>query len=258
MGRWLLPVGLGSVLLALSAPAAPAPRIIQNESFSFPLPDGYRDITNDPRLKAYPHKQVTVEAIAETKGYKASISVLLAPIWGGSFGDAKACRESAANLAGPDGKVKGTAMIPGPRGTVCQMHMVSRRGVVLATELNSFTETWVMSCNHLDGDLQAEKVCRATLAAFKFKERGTPAKIELPHLGVQECDDYLQKFRACVWSRFSKTQVAVLGFALKVDAESLKRTAGHRGRSHELPGMCATMRANAKNVSASAGIICEW
>ena len=53
-----------------------------------------------------------------------------------------------------------------------------------------------MTCNHANGDQQAEKVCRASLAAFKFNEQGTPAKIDLPELGVRECDDYLQKFRA--------------------------------------------------------------
>jgi len=255
---WRLLVGLALGLRASSAAAEPAPRIIQNESFTFSLPAGYRDITNDPRSKAYQRKHVSVEAIAETMGYQPTITVLLAPIWGGSFGNAKACHDSAVNLAAPDGKVKSTAIIPGPRGTVCQMHTVFPGVVALTTELTSFTETWLMVCNHADGDLQAEKVCRATLASFKFKERGTPAKIDLPHLGVPECDDYLQKFRACIWSRFSKTQVAVLGFALKVDAESLKRTAASEDGRKSLPGTCATMRANAKNVAASAGIICEW
>jgi hypothetical protein len=256
MVRWV--VGLAFVLVASPVAPAPAPHAssVGNESFSFPLPEGYRDITNDPRLKAYPRKQVTVEALAETLGYRPTITVFLAPIWGGTLGDAKVCRESAANIAGPDGKVKGAAMIPGPRGTVCQMHIVQPQGVALMTELISFTETWLMTCNHADGDQQAEKVCRATLAAFKFKEQGTPAKIDLPHLGVRECDDYLQKFRACIWSRFSKTQVSALGFALKLDAESLKKAAATDGGRKTLPGVCATMLANAK--SAVAHVNCEW
>lgn len=256
MVRWL--AGLALVLAASPVASAPAPpaKSVGNESFSFPLPDGYRDITNDPRLKAYPRKQVTVEANAETMGYRPTIVVFLAPVWGGTLGDAKICRESAANIAGPDGKVKAAVMIPGPRGTVCQMHIVQPQGVALMTELISFTETWLMTCNHADGDQQAEKVCRASLAAFKFKEQGTPPKIDLPALGVRACDDYLEKFRACIWSRFSKTQVSVLGFALKVDAEGLKKAAATADGRKSLPGVCATMLARAK--SAVAGVNCEW
>jgi len=251
-------VGLALVLAASSGASAPAPhaKSVGNESFSFPLPDGYRDITNDPRLKAYPRKQVTVEALAETMGYRPTIVVFLAPVWGGTLGDAKVCRDSAANIAGPEGKVKAAVMIPGPRGTVCQMHIVQPQGVALMTELISFTETWLMTCNHADGDQQAENACRAALAGFKFKEQGTPAKIDLPLLGVRECDDYLQKFRACIWSRFSKTQVSALGFALKVDAQSLKATAATEVGRKSLPGVCATMLASAKK--AVAGMNCEW
>jgi hypothetical protein len=251
-------LGLAFVLVASSAASGPAlhAKSAANESFSFPLPDGYRDITNDPRLKEYPRKQVTVEAIAETMGYKPTITVTLAPIWGGTLGDAKVCRDSAANFAGPDGKVRAAAMIPGPRGTVCQMHIVAPEGVALVTELISFTETWVMTCNHADGDQQAEKVCRATLAGFKFKEQGTLAKIDLPHLGVRECDDYLEKFRACIWSRFSKTQVSALGVALKMDAGNLNKTAATDEGRKSLPAACSTMLAKAKR--AVADVNCEW
>ena len=84
------------------------------------------------------------------------------------------------------------------------------------------------------------------LAVGKMRDR---------HLGAA-CDDYLEKFRACIWSRFSKTQVSVLGFALKVDAEGLKKAAATADGRKSLPGVCATMLARAK--SAVAGVNCEW
>jgi hypothetical protein len=251
----LLSLGLA---LATASPdaAAPPSRTVGNESFSFPLPDGYRDVTNDPRLKTYPHKQISVEAIAATKGFNPSITVLLAPIWGGTLGDAKVCRETAANLAGPRGKLTAAEMIPGPRGTICQFRFVEQGLVVLVTELISFTETWVMTCNHAEGDAQAEKVCRATLAGFKFKDQEAPPKIDLPRLGVPACDEYLSKFRACILSRFPKTQVSIIGVLLKIDAERLRQlVASEQGRK-DLPQQCAGLLAQAKK--ATKDVNCAW
>jgi|KBSMisStaDraftv2_1062788.scaffolds.fasta_scaffold144828_2 hypothetical protein len=250
-------VGLGLVLGATATRAA-APRIIENESFSFPIPAGYHDVTSDARLKDFSHKQVSVQADAATKGLLPLITVFLTPVWGGSLGDQKLCDVSATNMArDQNGKVRSATMVPGPRGTVCQIHLVSGEGVAtLITELTSFTETWGMMCQHADGDQQAEKVCRATLAGFKFKERGTPAKIELPHIGVPECDDYLTKMRTCIWSRLSKNHVTVAGFALKIDAASLKKTAATEEGRKTLPGVCAGMLAQARNAMAAAN--CAW
>ena len=255
------PLGLG-LLLMMSAPAALSPaatQVIENESFSFPLPDGYRDVTHDPRLKDFRLKQVSVQAIGVTKGLQPAIIFVLAPVWGGALGNPEFCRVSAANMARDrNGKVKSWSLIPGPRASVCQTHLISGEGVAsLITELTSFTETWAMMCDHADGDLKAEEICRATLAGFRFKEREAPAKIELPLLGVRECDDYLNKARACIWSRFSKKQVSALGFVLKLDAEGLKKTAATEEGRKSLPEACNKMSATAKKTWAAAAA-CAW
>jgi hypothetical protein len=36
------------------------------------------------------------------------------------------------------------------------------------TEINGASETWLMTCNHAEGDLVADGVCRATLASLKL------------------------------------------------------------------------------------------
>ena len=255
--RWL--VGLAFVLVASSVASAPAPHAnsVGNESFSFPLPDGYRDITNDPRLKEYPRKQVTVEAIAETMGYKPTITVFLAPDPGGTLGDAKLCRDSAANFAGPDGKVRGAAMIPGPRGTVCQMHVVLPQGVALMTELISFTETWLMAtCNHADGDQQAEKglprdARRLQVQGARDTGEGRSAASGRP--GVRRLSPEVPRLHLV-----ALLQDAGVGARVRVEAgrrEPEEAAATDDGRK-TLPGVCATMLAKAK--SAVAGVNCEW
>ncbi len=159
-------------MLALSAalPAAPA-RVVESTSFTIPLSDGYSDITELIRSRGFPRRQVTLQANAVTKGYRPTITFQLAPVWGGTLGELSMCKQSAASFAGPEGRVKSAAIIggPAPSGNVCQIHLVRPEGIALITELVSSAETWLMTCNHADGDAAAERVCRATLAAFRFK-----------------------------------------------------------------------------------------
>jgi hypothetical protein len=68
------------------------------------------------------------------------------------------------------GTLKRASIIDGPVGKTCQIHLVAQKGVALITELNrpDGSETWLMTCNHADGDTVSEKICRATLAGFRF------------------------------------------------------------------------------------------
>ncbi len=120
---------LGLALLAV-APAVQPP-IVDGESFAIPLPDGYRDVSELVRSNGFPGKQVTLEAKAVTKGYQPTINFRLAPVWGGTLGDLPMCKQTAASIAGPTGKVRSAALIDGPTpsGKICQMHIVHPAGI---------------------------------------------------------------------------------------------------------------------------------
>lgn len=73
-----------------------------------------------------------------------------------------------------NGQLRRAAIVAGPLGKTCQIHFVTPEAVAIITELNFMagsmpTETWLMTCNHGDGDVAAERVCRGTLAGFKAK-----------------------------------------------------------------------------------------
>jgi hypothetical protein len=169
--------------MALSAAAATTrPRTVEAESFVVPLPDGYTNVSDVVASRGFPRKQVTLQANTVVKGYQPTITFQLAPVWGGTLADLALCKSSAASIAGPAGKIRSARLIdgPAPSGKVCQMHLVLPEGIALITELVSATETWLMTCNHADGDAAAEKVCRATLSAFKFKKPPAGSRAQEP------------------------------------------------------------------------------
>jgi hypothetical protein len=170
MARVFLVLGLVVSVAATAAPTASA-RVVDAGSFAIQLPQGYADITQEIASAGFPRKQITLQAKAVVKGYQPTIVFQLAPIWGGTLGDLALCRKMAASFAGPTGRIKSVRLIdgPAPSGRVCQLHIVLPTGVALMTELVSSTETWLMTCNHADGDADGERVCRETFAAFKFK-----------------------------------------------------------------------------------------
>jgi hypothetical protein len=220
------------------------------------LPDGYRDITGEIRAGGFPRKQVTIEALEETKGYLPTIVFQLAPIWGGTMGDLELCKSSANSIAGPEGKVRSASMIAGPSGKVCQMYIAAPQGVALITEVISYSETWLMTCNHADGDTAAERVCRSTLAAFKFKPvKRAAAKVTLPRTGVRECDDYLDKMVACGSQRLSDAAFAPMGVMLRISAEIWKKAAASKDGMKTLPAICTKAANDTRPQLKAAG--CE-
>lgn len=150
-------VGKCLMVLALAA----APHIVHSE-FTFPLPAHYHELTlGDSR------QRVVIEAI-EARGAKPTITFQEAPI-AAHIVDSASCSATAASIGAGQGTLKRAALIAGPMGKACQMEIVAAQGVALITELDLRTATWLMTCNFADGDAQAEKICRATLAAFEAK-----------------------------------------------------------------------------------------
>ena len=250
----------GLVLMMVAAlPAAPA-RVVESESFTILLPDGYSDITELIRSRGFPRRQVSLQADVVTKGYQPTITFQLAPLWGGTLGDLSVCKQSAESFAGPKGRVKSARMIdgPAPSGKVCQIHLVRPEGIALITELISSAETWLMTCNHAAGDAAAEKVCRATLAAFKFKPPPPVApKIVVPRIGVRECDDYLDKYIACLSRRLQDDELAPYRAMLKLTADLWVKAAASEGGRKELPATCTKTLAQTKSILAPS-VGCAW
>jgi hypothetical protein len=138
------------------------------------------------------------------------------------------------------------------------MHVVRPEGIALITELISSAETWLMTCNHAEGDGGAEKVCRATLVAFKFKPPPPVApKIVVPRIGVRECDDYLDKFIACLSRRYQDDELGFQGTLVKLTADVWKKAAAIEAGRKTPPETCAKTLASTKAILAPiAG--CEW
>ena len=171
--------------------AAPAPAhtseqnaVVATGDFTLPLPEGYRDISSEVQKKEA-HLVVVFEANRLHKGYRPTIAVRKVPIPGGSFADPATCAETGKGLltggmeaAGTEGTLKRAAIIDGPVGKACQIHLLAPEGIALITELHRPGNTpstpqdiWLMTCNHADGDEDAEATCRSTLAGFRFRDR---------------------------------------------------------------------------------------
>jgi len=249
---------LASAWLVLAASsAAAAPPIVENESFTIPLPEGYRDITDQIRKAGFPRRQVSLQAIAPGKDDQPTIVFQLAPIWGGTMGNLGMCEISAKSFATAQGKVKSAEIISLPSGKVCQMHLLRPEGIALMTELTSTTETWLMTCNHADGDATAEKACRATLAGFKFKAaRPVRPKFDIVHTGVRECDDYLDRYVACLSLRLGQPEVVPFAALIKLIAKGWRWSAQTPDGRASLPSICTSALAQTKSLTRTVG--CEW
>lgn len=159
-------------------------KVIETEHFTLPLPRGYADATSEFQKEA-PQLSVVLGADTLSNGYKPTIVVQKAPIPGGSFGDPSTCTQTGNRIVtggteapGTGGTLLSAAIIDGPLGKTCQIHLRAPEGIALITELyrpgntpRTPQDIWLMTCNHADGDKNAEKACRSTLAGFRLKDR---------------------------------------------------------------------------------------
>ena len=163
------------IVAVASVPIArAAPRIVEGKSFVVTLPDDYDDISAELHKRGLAAETIALAARTKTKGYQPTITIQLARVPTHTV-DAATCTTTGRSLAdGAKGKLVSAAMIAGPAGKACQIELVSQSGVALITELDAAKETWLMTCNHADGDSVADKTCRATLATFELKLKPTP------------------------------------------------------------------------------------
>ena len=149
-----------------------------------PLPAGYDDATTEHQERA-PQLEAVLRAAAARDGQRPTIVVQKVPIPGGTFADPALCAQTGHGLvhggtvaAGTGGTLLSAAIVDGPLGKTCQIHLRAPEGIALITELFEPGNTpatpkdvWLMTCNHADGDAGAEAACRATLAGFRFRAR---------------------------------------------------------------------------------------
>lgn len=172
---------------AASASAASAVRRrhhIETDDLALPLPDGYTDVSA-AFASELPRGAVVLRADRSSLGYVPTITVRKVPIPGGTFDDPSLCEQAGKGLVGGGTEATGTggrllraAIIDGPVGKTCQIHLRAPQGIALITELHLPGNTpatprdiWLMTCNHADGDASAEATCRSTLAGFRFRIR---------------------------------------------------------------------------------------
>jgi hypothetical protein len=157
-------------------------RLVEREQIRLPVPDGYYDAS----AEAPGANIVLVLAAKESsKGYRPTITIMKAPLPGGTFADPATCAETGRGFVtggtdapGTGGVLKNAQVIDGPVGKACQIHLVAPQGVAIITELDGPGNTpltpqdvWLMTCNHAEGDDVAEARCRAALAGFRFRIR---------------------------------------------------------------------------------------
>ena len=155
-------------------------KVVKTEELSLPLPHGYRDKT------AQLSKAGTVlvfVATVSSDSYRPTITLVKVPIPGGSFADSATCAQTGSGLVrggtdgpGTGGVLKSAAIIDGPVGRTCQIHLVAPEGIAVITELHrpantpqSPKDVWLMTCNYANGNDAAEAACRSTLAGFRFR-----------------------------------------------------------------------------------------
>jgi hypothetical protein len=162
------------------------PHTVETEDFALPLPDGYADVSADFHKEPLP-LAVVLRARASTQGngYPPTIVVWKVPLPGGSFDDPSTCARTGRGFItggteapGTGGTLLSAAIIDGPVGKTCQIHLRAKEGIALMTELHMPGNTpltpkdiWLMTCNYADGDESAEATCRSTLAGFRFRAR---------------------------------------------------------------------------------------
>jgi hypothetical protein len=153
------------------SPAQPSPRA-EAATFTVALPVGYEEVAAGLEKRPEARYPPVVLAANETRrGLRPTITLQNTPVPGGTMADPAECRRAAEGLAGDDWRLRSASIIDGPVGKTCQIELLAPEGVALITELNRPNETWLMTCNHADGDAEAERVCRSTLASFRFKDR---------------------------------------------------------------------------------------
>jgi hypothetical protein len=134
-------------------------KLYRGPVFEVRIPPGYEEIS-DRRDRARVLAYVATES-------GASIVFQRAPSGTGS--DAGACAQTSKTIANAsEGKVVSAGIVRGPAGKGCQMHIVAPAGVTFITELNKTSETWVMTCSHMESDTAADKACRSALRSFSF------------------------------------------------------------------------------------------
>lgn len=168
---WMLGCGVperGTQPARSGPPPTAVPTVFTGETFTFPIPEGYVVVSQDPPPPPA-RRVVALQGAHVVKGFRPTITFQRAPVDGGTMGDEVMCAQTGESIArGVSGRVTTASLTEGPGGKVCQIRLVAPEGVALITELLGPTETWLMTCNHADGDTVAESVCRSTLSAFRF------------------------------------------------------------------------------------------
>jgi hypothetical protein len=157
------------------------PAVIETRDFTLPFPEGYSDKTAELQ-KSTPHVAIALVASTRRMGHEPTIVVQKAPIPGGTFADPAICAQTGNGILkggtmtpGTGGTLKSAEIVDGPVGKTCQIHIVTREGVALITELyqpgntpSTPQDVWLLTCNYADGDALSEARCRSTLAGFRF------------------------------------------------------------------------------------------
>ena len=154
--------------------------LIERGPLQVAMPRGYEDITADV---SKPDIVLVMAAKSPRLGYQPTITFQKVPRPGGSFDDPKLCAQTGRALThgdahdpGVGGSLTYARIVHGPVGKTCQVHLVAPQGVAIITELHKAGNTpanpkdlCLMTCNHADGDVKSETICRATLATFRFR-----------------------------------------------------------------------------------------
>jgi hypothetical protein len=176
-------VFFATCIVALLSPSARAdPPTVGGDRFRFALPGGYAEITEQVRSQGFERPQLSIAARTSTRGFQPAIMFQRVPAYGGSLADPELCARAAARIAGEHTKVKSARIIRGPTGSTCQIQLVrDDRVAAVITELNGRSESWLMICNHADGDAVADKICRETWATVTpAPDFGVPDAAALP------------------------------------------------------------------------------
>jgi hypothetical protein len=171
-GGLLIVMALGAV-----AVAAPAPKSVSGNGFSFPIPDGYEDVS--AALAGGNAGDLVGAAAKKHAAGKEPATIVVQPAnVAAKTRDPRACQAIAEAMAdGVHGKLERAEIIAGPLGPACQMRIVARlqrekndAGLeeAIITEISSEQKTWLMTCNHDAGDAAAAKVCGRAVAGFRL------------------------------------------------------------------------------------------
>jgi hypothetical protein len=156
--------------------ATPSSSLVEREAFAMPLPAGYVDDTAAFR-KDKPDLSVVLTSAKESGGSIATIVVRKAKVPGGSFADPTTCMETGKGLVAGEGwTLLDARVVDGALGKSCQVKLKAPQGLALITELHKADNTreapkdvWLMTCNHPEGDAEADNACSVALAGFQLR-----------------------------------------------------------------------------------------